>query len=114
MSQELLAVLNGLIDARLIEHGLLEAPKGNKKTAGKAKPEDPDDDEPTVDFNSLKEKITDLVKSKGKEAAKDLLKKFKVEKLGDVPEAKFAKLDAELDKALAEEDDAGSDDLFGD
>lgn len=115
--KELLAALHAVMDARLVEHGLLEAPKGTKATTKKAAPpaDEPADEDTEINFDTLKEKITNLVKSKGKEAAKTLLTKFKVGKLGDLPEAKFAKLDAELDKALAaEDDDSGSDDLFGD
>ncbi len=111
MSDALVAALNELVDARLVEHGLLEVekPKGAKgKPAGKAKAA-ADDDE--VTFETLKEKISELVNSKGKDAAKAILKTFKVEKLSDVAEAKFAKINAALDEALGEE---GGEDLFGD
>lgn len=114
MNGELLAAVQGVIDARLIEHGLLEEekPAKGKPAAGKpakGKPAAADDDE--VTFESLKEKVTEVVNSKGKDAAKAILKQFKVEKLSDVPEAKFAKINAALDEALGE---AGGDDLFGD
>lgn len=115
MNGELLAAVQGVIDARLIEHGLLEEEKPagkagkGKPAAGKGKPAAADDDE--VTFDSLKEKVTEVVNSKGKDAAKAILKQFKVEKLSDVPEAKFAKINAALDEALGE---AGGEDLFGD
>ena len=117
MEQQLTDALNALnivIDARLFEHGLLEPPKDKAATKpaaaknGKAKAVE----EPEIDFDSLKAKVTELSKVKGKEVAKAMLKKFKIEKLGELDEAKYTKFDAALDEALgggAEDED----DLFG-
>lgn len=114
MNGELLAALLCVIDARLTEHGLLEVapapPKGKGKPAGKAKAAEAEEE--TIDFDSLKAKITEVMNSKGKDEAKAILKKFKVEKLSDLPEAKFGKLNEALDAALGAEEDGG--DLFGD
>lgn len=114
------ASLMALVDARLIEHGLLveEAeetppPKKGAKGGAKAKaaaPAEPEDEEITLD--SLKAKITEVVESKGKDAAKDILKKYKVAKLSDLPEAKYVKLDADLTAALADGEES-DDDLLG-
>lgn len=108
--EQLIAALNALVDARLTEHGLLEAEKpepepdtkkpakGGKKTKA-----------PEMDFDSLKTKITALVNAKGKDAAKELLAKYKVGKLSDLPEAKYGAFASDLDNALEDEDS----DLFG-
>jgi len=100
--------LCNLIDQRLQEHGLLtdpaEAP--GKKAKGKGKPAVEE-----VTLDSLKDKLTELVNKKGKDAAKELLKKAKVAKLSDLQEKHYAKFDELLTAELGE---SGDDDLFGD
>lgn len=104
---ELEEALNALIDARLAEHGLLqEEVKGGGK-GGKGKKGGDDE----VDLDSLKAKVTELVNKKGKDAAKVLLKKAKVEKLSELPEKHYAKFNELLDAELGENNE---DDLFGD
>lgn len=108
--EELKAALDALIDARLIEVGLMEDPnaKGKGGKGGKGgKAAAAADDEVTLD--TLKEKITTLVNKKGKDAAKALLKKAKVEKLNELPEKHFAKFNELLDAEIGGEED----DLFG-
>lgn len=100
--------LAAFIVAQLIEHGLLEKPKGAKAgKVGKAKEED----EVTID--TVKEKLTALVEAKGKAEAVALLKKYKAAKIGDLPEAKWAKFIADVDAATEAGGDEGADDLFG-
>ena len=106
---ELIAALNAAIDARLIELGLLEDPNAGKGKGKGKKAAKPADDEITLD--SLKDKVTELVNKKGKDSAKALLKKAKVEKLGELDEKHYAKFNELLDKELEEE---AGDDLFGD
>lgn len=103
--------LVNLIDMRLQEHGLLEDPAEKKKAApGKAaKGKAAEADEITLD--TLKDKITTLVNKKGKDEAKALLKKAKVDKLSELAEKHYAKFNELLDEAIGAEAD---DDLFGD
>lgn len=108
--EELKAALIALIDERLTELGLLveEPAKPAKKGKAGKKAVAIEDEEVTED--TLKEKITALVNSKGKDAAKALLKKAKVEKLSELDEKHYEKFNALLDAELAED----GEDLFGD
>lgn len=107
--EELVAAINALIDARLTEHGLLQTDDpAPTKAKGKGKTKGGD----AVDLDSLKAKVTELVNKKGKDAAKALLKKAKIDKLSELPEKHYAKFNELLDAELSEDDDGG-DDLFG-
>lgn len=117
--EKLKDALNELIDARLIELGLVvEEPaapaKGAKggKGKGKSAPE-PEPEEEEVTLDSIRTKLSAYIEANGKDEAKKLLKKFKVERVGDLPEAKFEKFNAELDAALGDGGDGdGDDDLM--
>lgn len=109
---ELKAALEALIDARLEEHGLLEAPgaavatpakKGGK--AGKAgkKPA-------AIGIDDLRIKLVEVANQKGKQVAKKLIKKYKAEKLGDVDEKHWLALANDADAALVEEEEASEED----
>jgi hypothetical protein len=115
--ENLVEALQALVDARLQEHGLLDAPaaKGKAKANGKgkaAKEEVEDDGEITLE--TLKAKVTDLVDKQGKDAAKALLKKAKVEKLVDLAEKHYEKFNTLLDEALKAGGEEDEDELFGD
>lgn len=101
--------LNEIIDARLKELGLLE--EKTSKKGGKSKKAEPEDDG-EVTLETLKEKVTALVNKNGKDAAKALLKKAKVDKLSDLDEKHYEAFNKKLDEELGEGDD--DEDLFGD
>lgn len=70
-----------------------------------------------ITFETLKAKLTELVNSKGKEAAKEILSEFGAAKLVDLDEENYADAHAKAVEAMAaEEEDPtadDSDDMFG-
>jgi hypothetical protein len=90
--------------------------KGGAKPAapGKGKKK-----EPEVDFDSLKNKLLQVVSDLGKEKATSVLKRFGVEKLGELDTNQYDDMSTYLDQVIAGEVDPdnenagdGSEDLF--
>jgi hypothetical protein len=72
---------------------------------GKGKPkEEEKDDEVTED--SLRERLKELAATKGKDAMADVLAKFDAERLPDVDEDDYAKLNDAITEAMEAEDEA--------
>lgn len=71
---------------------------------------------PAITFEVLKAKLTELVNTKGKEAAKEILSTFGAPKLVDLDEENYADAHAAAVAAMAEADEPAStddDDMFG-
>lgn len=72
---------------------------------------------PAITFEVLKAKLTELVNTKGKEAAKEILSTFGAPKLVDLDEENYADAHAAALAAMAEADEppaAEDEDMFGD
>lgn len=70
---------------------------------------------PAITFEVLKAKLTELVNTKGKEAAKEILSTYGAPKLVDLDEENYADAHAAAVAAMAEPDAAAGDDedMFG-
>ena len=118
MSKALLEALNDFVDAKLVEHGLLEEEEPVTKTktkasAGKKKAAATDDDD-ELDHDKLKALAMDAAKVAGKPAVVAVLKKAKAAQISNLKPAQFEKV-ADALKALADPDgdeDGEDDDLF--
>ena len=104
---ELMEAINAVIDARLTEHGLLEEKKTEKTTKAGTKKGKKDE---VIDADTLKEAFVALVNAKGKDEAKNVLKKLKVAKLSEIEEDDYEKALGVIKSSTGEEDD----DLLGD
>jgi hypothetical protein len=71
---------------------------------------------PAITFEILKAKLTELVNTKGKEAAKEILSEFGAPKLVDLSEDDYSDAHAKAVAALADDEEpAGEEeDMFGD
>ena len=72
---------------------------------------------PAITFEVLKAKLSELVNTKGKEAAKEILSQFGASKLVDLDEENYAEAHAAAVAAMAEDEEdtsGGDDDMFGD
>jgi hypothetical protein len=74
--------------------------KGKLAAPGKGKRK-----EPETDFDTLKGKITEVLQAQGKEKAVAVLKRFGVEKLGDLDNAQYDDMNTYLDQVIAGEVD---------
>lgn len=70
---------------------------------------------PSIDFDAVKEKLSELMTANGKQAVKEILSEFGAAKLADLEESDYAEVHAKAVEALnADEGSDDDDDMFGD
>lgn len=91
------------------------APAVDTKPAGKPKGKPPA--APTVTYDALRAKLTELMTLKGKEVAKEILNGFGVNLLKELNESDYAEANSQAIAALAADDEVVTEDednMFGD